>query len=288
MTDAALALARRTLSLHSKSFALAGKLLPAACRDDAAVVYAWCRRCDDAVDLAPRSTRPSALARMRRELGSIYAGQPQTELSLAAFQEVVQRRAIPARYPGELLEGMRMDVEATRYRTVDDLLVYCFRVAGTVGLMMCHVMGVDDREAMRRAADLGIAMQLTNICRDVAEDWADGRLYLPRELLGIDAVTRLDAASTATAVEALLARAEELYRSGDAGLPALGFRCAVAVRAARLIYSDIGRVIARRGYDVTAGRAFVSLARKIRLALRGFAAELVARTWTSRSARPAS
>jgi phytoene synthase len=275
-SGAALTLARRTLSAHSKSFALAGKLLPAGCRDDAAVVYTWCRRCDDAIDLAPAAARPGALARLRRELGSIYAGRPQSEPALAAFQEIVARRRIPEPYPRELLEGMRMDVEATRYRTLDELLIYCFRVAGTVGLMMCHVLGVSDGEALQRAADLGIAMQLTNICRDVVEDWRDGRLYLPRELLG-DGGGALDAAAAARAVEALLAHADRFYRAGDRGLPALGFRCAVAVRTARLVYSDIGRIIARRGHDVTAGRAVVTLGRKLRLALRGLGLELGAR-----------
>ena len=277
MKAPALILARRTLSTHSKSFALAGRLLPGACRDDAAVVYTWCRRCDDAIDLGEVASRAAALARMSRDLGSVYAGQPQAEPALAAFQEVVQRRAIPERYPRELLEGMRMDVEGARYRTVDELLVYCFRVAGTVGLMMSHVMGVKDPGALRRAADLGIAMQLTNICRDVTEDWTNGRLYLPRELLGTDGGDTLDPAIAGRAVELLLARADAFYRSGDAGLSSLGFRCAVAVRAARLIYSDIGRVIARRGHDVTAGRAFVSLGRKLRLALRGLGAEILSR-----------
>ena len=281
----ALALARRTLSAHSKSFALAGKLLPAGCRDDAAVIYTWCRRCDDAVDLGEVSSRPAALARLRRELDAIFAGRPQSEPTLAAFQDVIQRRAIPERYPRELLEGMSMDVEATRYRSFDELLVYCFRVAGTVGLMMCHVMGVSDPKALRRAADLGIAMQLTNICRDVAEDWDHGRLYLPQELLGAGASAGqgpgaglgLPAPVAAGAVEVLLARADDFYRSGDAGLPALDFRCAVAVRTARLIYSEIGRVIARRGHDVMAGRAFVSLGHKVRLALRGLVTEIAAR-----------
>jgi phytoene synthase len=278
MTSAALVLARQTLAHHSKSFALAGKLLPADCRDDAAVVYAWCRRCDDAIDLAGKAQRAGALAKMQRELDYLFAGRAQSDPTLAAFQEVVQRRCIPERYPRELLEGMRMDVEGTRYATLDELLVYCFRVAGTVGLMMCHVMGVGDPRALRRAAHLGIAMQLTNICRDVAEDWDDGRLYLPRELLhGVPVEVDLADAAVARAVKSLLERADGFYQSGDEGLAALRFRCAVAIRAARLIYSDIGRVIARRRFDVTAGRAFVSLGRKVWLALRGLAIEIAAR-----------
>jgi 15-cis-phytoene synthase len=285
VTPAARAQARQSLAQHSKSFALAGKLLPPDCRDDAAVIYAWCRRCDDAIDLADPPARAAALLRLRRELDAILAGDAQSDPTMAAFQEVMHRRAIPERCPRELLEGMRMDVEGTRYATVDELLVYCFRVAGTVGLMMCQVMGVNDPRALRRAADLGIAMQLTNICRDVAEDWDDGRLYLPRELISGGRVTDLRAAAVARAVQELLARADGFYRSGDQGLAALRFRCAVAIRAARLIYSDIGRVIARRRHDVTAGRAFTSRGRKIWLALRGLAGEVAARAFARLRAR---
>jgi phytoene synthase len=283
VTAAALLLARRTLAYHSKSFALAGKLLPPDCRDDAAVIYAWCRRCDDAIDLADVRARAPALTRLERELDALLAGRPQRDPTLAAFQEVVRRRSIPERYPRELLEGMRMDVEGRRYATFAELEVYCFRVAGTVGLMMCQVMGVGDPRALRHAAHLGIAMQLTNICRDVAEDWRAGRLYLPRELLADDGARgALDGGAASRAVAVLLARAEAYYRSGDQGLAALRFRCAVAIRAARLIYSDIGRIIARRRHDVTAGRAFVSLGRKLWLALRGLALEAAARARAAR------
>jgi phytoene synthase len=125
--------------------------------------------------------------------------------------------------------------------------------------MMAQVMGVTDARALRRAARLGIAMQLTNICRDVAEDAGRDRVYLPAELLG-------DGPSAAVAE--LLRRADRFYRSGDRGLAALPARCAAAIRAARLIYADIGRVIALRGFDVRAGRAVVSRPRKLWLAAR--------------------
>jgi phytoene synthase len=277
MKSASLALARQTLAAHSKSFALAGKLLPRECRDDAAVVYAWCRRVDDAIDLGPVDGRAQALEQTREELERIYQGRPQADPVLGAFQEVVHRRRIPRCHPGELLEGLRMDVEGRRYETMDDLLLYCFRMAGTVGLMMCHVMGVADRVALRRATDLGIAMQLTNVCRDVAEDWRNGRLYLPRVLLGRGGGPKLQPAVAARAVRALLARADWFYRSGNEGLRALPFRCAVAVRTASLVYRDIGREIARQRHEVGAGRAVVSLPRKIFLALRAMSTEVAVR-----------
>jgi 15-cis-phytoene synthase len=268
--------ARQVLAHHSKSFALAGKLLPRDCRDDAAVVYAWCRRADDAIDLAPPEAHAAALATLRRELDDVYAQGEIADPELAAFQQVVRRRRIPRRYPQELIEGLQMDVDGRRYATVDELLLYCFRMAGTVGLMMCHLFDVRHAAVLRRANDMGMAMQLTNVCRDVAEDWAAGRLYLPQELVGAS----LDPARASAAARVLLARAAELYRSGDRGVDALPFRAAVAVRTARLVYSAIGDVIAARGYDVLAGRAVVSHARKIVLAARAFATTLV--TWPVR------
>ena len=262
-------LARRILAHHSKSFAFAGRLLPGWCRDDAAALYAWCRRCDDAVDgPSDSAARATAVARLRLELGRIYGAGVESDPVLAGFQEVVWRHAIPRRHAEDLLDGMAMDVDAVRYRTFDQLLLYCHRAAGTVGLMMAHVMGVRDRAALQRAADLGIAMQLTNICRDVAEDAERGRSYLPADVLEDCRRLHDPGGEVGRAVAELLRRADDFYASADAALPALPLRCAIGIRAARLIYADIGRVIAHRHFDVHAGRAVVSRGRKLWLALR--------------------
>jgi phytoene desaturase len=261
-------IARATIAQRSRSFALASALLGRRARDRAAIVYTWCRRADDAVDTAgPGADHGPTLARLRRELDDAYAGTA-TDPVLAVFGEVARARAIPRRYPEELLAGMAMDAAGTRYATLDDLLRYCWRVAGVVGLMMSHVFGVSDDGALPRAAHLGIAMQLTNICRDVAEDWERGRLYLPDELLaarGAGGLARELGASLpaaahpaiAAAVADLLALADRYYRSGDRGVSALPWRAALAVRAARGVYSAIGGRIARAGHDVLAGRAVV-------------------------------
>jgi phytoene synthase len=263
------AIARAVLRRHARSFSWAARLMPARPRRDATALYAWCRRCDDAVDEAPDlPTARAAVARLRRELDAVYGSGPLEDPVLVGFQELVHRTALPRGPADELLDGMATDLEPVRYATVDQLLVYCHRVAGTVGLLMAHLMGVRDRATLRRAADLGIAMQLTNICRDVAEDEGRGRVYLPAELLGGDLAPSAPAARTKEAVAALLARADQLYRSGDRGIPALPAACAAAIRAARLIYAEIGRVLARRGFDVWAGRAVVSPARKLWLVLR--------------------
>lgn len=268
---------------HSKSFSLASRLLPTDARMHAVAVYAWCRRADDAVDLVEPAEQGAALATLEAELESIYAGEPQADPILALFQRAVSERRVPVEYPLELLEGMRMDVKGHRYATLDELLLYCHRVAGVVGLMMCHVMGVRGDDALRNAAHLGIAMQLTNICRDVEEDWGRGRLYLPgdllarhgcaglRERLG-DPFPESARAPASAATEDLLAEAERYYASGDAGLPALSWRCALAIRTARHVYSSIGARVRASGCDPLAGRAFVPLTAKLLLVGRALAA----------------
>jgi phytoene synthase len=278
--------ARAALAVGSKSFALVGKLLPQVVRDDAAVVYAYCRRADDLIDDAPSpAVAATALASLQHELAAVYGGVPQREPRLTAFQEVVLRRQIPREVVDELLEGFAMDARATPivYETWEQLRLYCFRVAGTVGLMMCRVMGVQDPRAHEHAAALGMAMQLTNIARDVSEDWQRGRLYLPRELLAVRLVPGGALTPEATAalnggLPALLAAAEPLYRRGDAGLPALDTRSAIAVRAARLIYSAIGAVLRARRHDVTAPRAVVPRWRKLLFALTA-AGEILSARW---------
>lgn len=274
----AVAACRAVIAEHSKSFALASRVFEPRIRDRAAVIYTWCRAADDAIDLAVDDPG-QALAEQRAILESVYSGRAQSDITLRAFQQVVQACRLPRTYPDELLAGMEMDVVGTDYDTMERLLLYCYRVAGTVGLMMSHAMGVSDDQFLRNATHLGLAMQLTNICRDVLEDWHMGRLYVPDELLaeyGLgDLRSRLGGpfpdsarAGVAEAVRALLAEAEGYYRSGDHGLPGLSWRCAFAVRSARQVYSAIGDRIAAQAHDVTRGRAYVSQRDKLHLLSR--------------------
>jgi phytoene synthase len=271
---------RQVIAEHSKSFALASRVLPPLCRDRAAVVYAWCRRADDTVDeILPgqdADAQAVALLRLRAELDHVYAGRAQSDIVLSAFQQVIEECRVPVVYPITLLEGMAMDVDAVAYQTMDELRLYCYCVAGTVGLMMSHVMGLCRDSALIQAAHMGMAMQLTNICRDVVEDWNRGRLYVPDEILAEYGALDLRGAlggpfpetaraPMAAALRFLLSEAERYYRSGDQGLSALPWRCAFAVRAARLVYSAIGERIARTQHDVTAGRAVVPASQKLGL-----------------------
>jgi phytoene synthase len=257
--------ARAVIRKHSRSFSLASLLLGASTRDDAVALYAYCRRADDAVDLVSADAALGQVERLERELDDVYAGRACGEPVLAEFQRLVFEAGIPRVYPAALLQGMRADAEGVRYESLAELHRYCWYVAGSVGGMMCHVLGVRRERAVVHGIHLGMAMQLTNICRDVAEDWQRGRLYLPLELLpelaGAPIGGPLPSSRNAAfggAVRHLLAEAERLYRSGDRGLPYLSFRSRLAVTTARHVYSAIGGRLLAAGADVSAGRVIVA------------------------------
>jgi 15-cis-phytoene synthase len=262
--------ARAVIRRHSKSFALAAVLLGRGLRDDASGLYAYCRRADDAVDLVAPELAAQRLDQLQQELDDVYAGKSLHDPVLVEFQRLVFDKRIPRAYPSALLEGFRFDVTDKRYATLAELHHYCWCVAGSVGAMMCHVLGVRRERALLHGAHLGMAMQLTNICRDVAEDFERGRLYLPADLAPGVTCVRVGqplparyAASCAQAVRRLLSEADVLYRSGDEGLPLLSSRSRLAVATARNVYSAIGRQILARDADVLGGRAFVSGAEKL-------------------------
>ncbi|MCS6864584.1 MAG: phytoene/squalene synthase family protein [Gemmataceae bacterium] len=256
---------REVIRRHSKSFALAARLLPPIERQRAEALYAWCRTADDQIDQALEpAAAVAALAELRREVEDVYAGRPVSTPAAVALRRVVETCSLPREYPLEMLAGFAMDVAGTRYVTEADLLLYCYRVAGVVGLMMCHALGVTEEEALPHAADLGIAMQLTNIARDVADDWARGRLYLPATWLARSPTPGepLQDELLVPAVRQCLALAERYYRSGELGFQYLTPRCRFSVRVAARVYQAIGWQIAARGYRPSAGRAVLSQPRK--------------------------
>jgi phytoene synthase len=233
----------------SKSFALASKLFDAETRDRAWMLYAWCRHCDDVIDgqalgqgrVEAEAPVAERLARLRELTTAALAGEPTGETPFDALGRVAADTALPARYPFDLLEGFAMDAAARTYPTFDDTLLYCYHVAGVVGVMMAIVMGVspDDRATLNRACDLGIAFQLNNIARDVADDEAIGRCYLPADWLA--------ATGRSATVRRLVDEAERYEASARHGTPALSLRSAWAVLAAAGIYGDIGRRVRRLG-----------------------------------------
>ena len=269
---------RALLADGSRSFHAAAHLLPLEVREPATALYAFCRLADDAVDVEGGPTEPgraAALARLRVRLDRAYAGTPMPVPADRAFAAVVVRHAIPRELPEALLEGLAWDAEGRRYETLDELHGYAARVAGSVGVMMAVLMGVRDRDALARACDLGAAMQLTNIARDVGEDARNGRLYLPLAWLreeGVDAEAFLAAPAFSPAigrlVTRLLAEANRLYAAGTRGIGALPLVCRPGIGAARLLYAAIGDEVARRGHDSVASRAVVPTRTKLALLAR--------------------
>lgn len=272
---------REIITKGSKSFSLAAKLFDPRIRDAAVFLYGWCRYCDDQVDDASkagdRAELEARLKALKEQTISAFSFEPQQEPVFIALQYIVHRYGIPSHYALELIEGMAMDVRGTRYQTLNELLLYCYRVAGTVGLMMSHVMGLREAAALRNAADLGIAMQLTNIARDIIEDAAMGRIYIPLSWLDDAKIAHHQIAlpenreKLAMMTLRLLQEAERYYRSGDVGLWHLSFRSACAVSAARHVYAEIATLLRQRGARAWDKRCYVTGWRKVTVVLRGVA-----------------
>lgn len=272
---------RALLRNGSKTFSAASHLLPRRVREPATALYAFCRVADDAIDADPSATEATVDA-LRARLGRAYAGRPDDSPVDRALAAVVEAERIPRVLPDALLEGLAWDARGRRYETLDELYAYAARVAGTVGAMMTVVMGPRAPVVLARACDLGVAMQLTNIARDVGEDAARGRVYLPLAWMreaGVDPDEWLHSPRPTEALASVVARlletADGLYRRSDEGIAVLPGDCRTAIFAARLIYSDIGRYVARSGFDSVTRRAYVPLARKLWLLLRSLGARWI-------------
>ncbi len=268
---------RKAIVKGSKSFSASARLLNSRSRDSAHLLYAWCRYCDDQIDSQHSGFRAEreglagidALAFLRAETRRALSGEPVEDHAFVALQQVVERHAIPHRFPMELLDGFAMDVEQYYYGHLDDTLLYCYHVAGVVGVMMAIVMGVQGGDALLRAADLGIAFQLTNISRDVMDDASIGRVYLPADWLETAGVPRYEITlpqhrpAVFSVVKRLLAEADRYYDSAIEGLPELGLRSAWGISTARYVYRHIGRLVLKRGASAWDKRAVVSRGRKL-------------------------
>jgi phytoene synthase len=267
----------------SRTFFAASLLLPKRVYEPATALYAFCRLADDAID--DGACKDAALADLRSRLDRAYNATPLEIAADRAFAAAVIYHQMPRTLPEALLEGFEWDSQGRRYEDLASLHDYAARVAGTVGAMMAVLMGVRDRQALARACDLGVAMQLTNIARDVGEDARAGRLYLPLAWLreeNIDAETWLAnpifTPAIGRVVRRLLEAAAFLYARARAGIAALPADCRPGIRAAGLIYAAIGNEIAAAGFDSVTHRAHVPGAQKIALILRSLAAMLPGKT----------
>ncbi len=263
-----MAACRKLLKGGSRTFHAASLVLPRKIADPAIALYAFCRLADDEVDLG--GNRGAAVERLRERLDRAYRGQPTNVPADRAFADVVARFSIPRELPEALLEGLAWDSEGRRYETLPELYAYAARVAGAVGAMMTLVMGRRLPEIVARACDLGVAMQLTNIARDVGEDARAGRLYLPLAWLR-EAAIDPDAwlakpvfgNEIAAIVQRLLDAADALYARATFGIEHLPRTCRPGIYAARALYAEIGRELERRGLDSISQRAVVSTRRKL-------------------------
>lgn len=251
---------------HSRSFSLAAKLLPKNVRADVEKLYAWCRWCDDAIDEATdKSAAATRLELLRTDVQRIYAGELPHHPASKWLQSLVRQYNIPIDWPLDLLRAMETDLTNPVLETVDELMLYCYQAAGTVGLMMCRVMGVTDLAALSRAKALGMAMQLTNIARDVREDWQLGRRYIPKTWLSLVPGKELMPSNPEVqpAVAQLLELADKLYVEGNAGLKFLPDGVRFAIRVAGKVYRQIGCEIRRQDFAVMSHRVFVPAKQKI-------------------------
>lgn len=254
----------------SKSFHAASLLLPRRVRDPALALYAFCRLADDAVDLVDH--KPAAVLRLRDRLDRAYEGRPLNAAADRAFAEMIAVHEMPRALPEALLEGFAWDAVGKRYATLSGVRAYSARVAAAVGAMMTVLMGVRDADTLARACDLGVAMQLTNIARDVGEDAREGRLYLPTDWMeeaGLDpeafVANPQPSRPLAQVIHRLLAEAQRLYYRSEPGIAVLPQACRPAIFAARNIYAAIGREVRVHDYDSVNHRAHTGTGRKVAL-----------------------
>lgn len=258
------AAAQRVIQRSSRSFSLAVRFLPASLRNQVTSLYAWCRCVDDSVDRASDNQQAEqALQLLDEDLQRSVSGNATQHPASTWIQPLLANRSIEQRHASELIEGMRMDLRGYRVDTDADLERYCYHAAGTVGLMMTRLMGVTNQAADQPAIALGIAMQLTNIARDVREDAEQGRSYLP----GIQQPLATEPREVNAAVAHILRMAEQHYRTAIEGLAYLPWNCRMAIRVALTVYREIGRQIARNGYEVLDQRTVVGKPRLMAVAM---------------------
>jgi len=260
--------AEASIRTHSRSFSFASRLLPAGKRADVERLYAWCRWCDDGVDSAASPHQAlDFVERATHDVHRIGAGQDPVAAESGWLAELVGRHDLPLGAALALLEGMRSDLTPAAGWDEADLDRYCFRVAGAVGVLLCPILGLDDRRHLPHAAALGMGMQLTNIARDVAEDWRRSRCYLPIEWT--DGLRPgggpPDPVRVRRGVQRILEVADGYYVAGESAIGELDRDSRLAVRAAARIYRAIGTRIRRRGFEVLDERARVSTLGKLGL-----------------------
>ena len=273
---------RQITAKYSKTFYLGSLLMPEEKRRAIWAIYVWCRRTDELVD-GPQSrlTTPETLARWEQQLESVFAGQPVDDPDVALV-DTLQRFPMDIQPFRDMIAGQQMDLHRSRYQTFDELQLYCYRVAGTVGLMTSAIFGINDsgskvpwqnqgeeNDPREKAIALGIAKQLTNILRDVGEDASRGRIYIPLEELALFNYTEEDLFNGVVddrwreLMRYQIQRARKYYNQAEKGIRSLSLDSRWPVWSALMLYQGILDVIERNDYDVFRRRAYVSGPKKL-------------------------
>lgn len=273
---------RHVTAKYAKTFYLGTLLMNSAKQRAIWAIYAWCRRSDELVDGHNAQVATSeSLDRWEKQLEATFAGHPQDIYDLALWDTIV-RFSLDIQPFRDMIAGQRMDLQTVRYETFDQLKLYCYRVAGTVGLMSLDVMGTDTGDGgapwyqhqsqsppVKEAIALGIANQLTNILRDVGEDARRGRIYLPLQELARFNYTEKDLMQGViddrwrALMQFQIQRAREYYAQAESGISRLSPDARFPVWAASMLYGQILNAIERNQYDVFSRRAYVSKPRKL-------------------------
>ena len=260
--------AEKITAQHSKSFYLASGFLPEEKRTAVRALYAFCRTVDDIVDESSEGEQDAQLNYWRRmvETNSFT----DNDLIAAAWSDTLARYHIPRHYALQLVDGVARDLFQARYQTFEELATYCYGVASTVGLMSMCIVGFKDKAAVPYAIKLGVALQMTNILRDVGEDFRNGRVYLPREELAFYGIRESDIAEGRITdpwrqfMKFQIERTRQLYQESWAGMKLLEQDGQFAIGAASVFYQGILDEIERKDYDVFRQRAALSTWKKVR------------------------
>lgn len=280
MTDrkALVGIARKSILKGSKSFAAASHLFDRETRERVWLLYAWCRRCDDIVDaqdhggaLGPQDGMQERLQLVREKTALAFAGRETGEPAFDALGVVARETGLTLEMAGAVIEGFALDAADWQPHSEADLMRYCWHVAGAVGVMMAVVMGVspDDADTLDRACDLGLAFQLANIARDIEEDDAAGRCYIPLDWMAEEDIPPGEQMKphyrpALTRIVARMCRAAHVHQcSARIGAARLKGRQRWAILAAAGIYGEIAREVERRGDHAWDHRTVVSNVRKL-------------------------
>ncbi len=272
--NAGFTLAKAITRRHSKTFYFASHFLPKAKRLAAYAVYAACRLSDDAVDEG-NAQQEQNLSRVRENINAAYSTAPLVDGLFLALRKTVKDYGIPREHFDVLIDGMRTDLFKKRYKNFTELYDYSYKAAGVIGLMMLKILGLDSGQARDYGVSLGIAMQLTNITRDIKEDYARGRVYLPEDEMKRFTVVETDLAgerineNMKNLLKIQVLRARQYYGRSEAGIKIIrDTRCRLVVRVMKEMYEAILDEIEKNDYNTLSKHIYVNKFKKMGIILR--------------------